>query len=280
MASASTMPTVPFDAYTPRVAIVTGASRGIGRATVLRLADDGIDVAVNDIAAQQDGIDKVVEEVRRKGRRAIAVTGDVSVEEDVTTMVEKTAKELGSVDMMIANAGIYPTSAFVETSVETFRKVMDINILGVFLCFKYAAIQMIEQGRGGRLIAASSAAGKKGSPGFASYSASKFAVRGLVQSASLELRTCGITVNGYAPGFIAHPSCKQLLLYILDYEVLMLTNEVLLTLEEDVLKRLQSRSSTGKPEDIASMVSYLVKPEAYFVNGQTVNVNGGSNIFD
>ncbi|OCB89256.1 NAD-binding protein [Sanghuangporus baumii] len=261
MASASTMPTVPFDAYTPRVAIVTGASRGIGRAIVLRLADDGIDVAVNDIAAQQDGIDKVVEEVRRKGRRAIAVTGDVSVEEDVTTMVEKTAKELGSVDMMIANAGIYPTSAFIETSVETFRKVMDINILGVFLCFKYAAIQMIEQGRGGRLIAASSAAGKKGSPGFASYSASKFAVRGLVQSASLELRTYGITVNGYAPGFIAHPS-------------------LLLTLEEDVLKRLESRSSTGKPEDIASMVSYLVKPEAYFVNGQTVNVNGGSNIFD
>ncbi|KAL5478745.1 hypothetical protein ACEPAI_2022 [Sanghuangporus weigelae] len=260
MASVSTMPEVPFDAYTPRVAIVTGASRGIGRAIVLRLADDGVDVAVNDIAVQQDGINKVVEEVRQKDRRAIAVPGDVTVEEDVSAIVEKTAKELGSVDIMIANAGIYPPSPFIKTSVETFKKVMDVNILGVFLCFKYAAIQMIKQGRGGRLIAASSMAGKKGSSGFASYSASKFAVRGLVQSASLELRTYGITANGYAPGFIPHPSLS-------------------LSLEEDVLKSLESRSSTGKPEDIASMVSYLVKPEAYFVNGQTVNVNGGS-IFD
>ncbi|KAL5520527.1 hypothetical protein ACEPAG_9751 [Sanghuangporus baumii] len=256
MASVSTMPEVPFDAYTPRVAIVTGASRGIGRAIVLRLADDGIDVAVNDIAAQQDGIDKVVEEVRQKGRRAIALPGNVTAEEDVSAIVEKTAKELRSVDIMIANAGIYPAGPFIETSVETFQKVMDINILGVFLSFKHAAIQMIKQGRGGRLIAASSKAGKKGSSGFASYSASKFAVRGLVQSANL-----GITANGYAPGFIAHPSLS-------------------LTLEKDVLKGLESRSSTGKPEDIASMVSYLVKPEAYFVNGQTVNVNGGSNIFD
>ncbi|KAL5520528.1 hypothetical protein ACEPAG_9752 [Sanghuangporus baumii] len=261
MASVSTMPEVPFDAYAPRVAIVTGASRGIGRAIVLRLADDGIDVAVNDVAAQQDGINKIVEEIRQKGRRAIAIPGDVTAEEDVSAIVEKTTKELGSVDILIANAGIFPASPFIETSVETLKKIMDTNILGVFLSFKHAAIQMIKQGRGGRLIAASSMAGKTGSPGLASYSASKFAVRGLVQSASLELRTYGITVNGYAPGFIAHPSLS-------------------LTLEEDMLKRMESRCHIGKPEDIASMVSYLVKPEAYFVNGQTVNVNGGCNVFD
>ncbi|KAL5478744.1 hypothetical protein ACEPAI_2021 [Sanghuangporus weigelae] len=251
---------VSFDSYTPCVAIVTGASRGIGRAIVHRLADDGIDIAVNDIATQQDGINKVVEEVREKGRRAIAIAGDVSVEADVVAMVEKTAKELGSVDIMIANAGIFPTSKFIETSVEKFKKVMDTNILGVFLCFKYAAIQMMKQGCGGRLIAASSEAGKRGIPHLADYSASKFAVRGLVQSASLELRTYGITVNAYTPGYIAHPS-------------------LLLTFKEDELKFRSSQNPAGKPEDIASIVSYLIKPESYFVNGQSINVDGG-NIFD
>ncbi|KAL5525053.1 hypothetical protein ACEPAF_8922 [Sanghuangporus sanghuang] len=148
---------------------------------------------------------------------------------------------------MIANAAIFPTSTFIETSVEKFKKVMDTNIPGVFLCFKHAAIQMIKQGRGGRLIAARSGARKRGVPHLADYSASKFAVCGLVQSASLELRTYGITVNAYAPGYIAHPS-------------------LLLTFKEDEPKFLSSQNPAGKPENIASMVSYLVKPEAYFVN--------------
>ena len=184
----SSVPVVQFDAYTPRVAIVTGASRGIGRAIALRLADDGIDVAINDISALQDDISKVVEEVRQKGRQAIAVPADVSVEADVISMVEKTAKELGSVDIV----GVFPilppvccdakhrwsqtpeysrlasslkvssvsirnlclTDVFAQSkaSVEKFKKVTDVNLLGVFMCFKYSAIQMIKQGHGGRLI--------------------------------------------------------------------------------------------------------------------------------
>ncbi|EJD06819.1 NAD-binding protein [Fomitiporia mediterranea MF3/22] len=196
------VPVTPFSSYTPRVAIVTGAAQGIGYAVAHRLADDGIDIAVNDITSKRDQINIVVEELRNKGRRAIAAPGDVSSEVDVISIIEKTVQDLGGVDIMVANAGITQFCGFLHTSIETYDKILDVNGRGTFLCFKYAALQMIKQGRGGRLIAASSFLGKQGAPNLIAYAASKFAVRGIVQTASIELSRHGITANGYAPGSI------------------------------------------------------------------------------
>jgi len=145
-----------------RVAIVTGAAQGIGLAIALRLADDGLDVAINDIPSKSEAIDNAVKAVKAKGRKAIAIPGDVSSEEDVKKMIEKIASELGSLDVMVANAGLLLLKPLLDTSLEEFEQIMNVNSRGIMLCFKYAAVQMIKQGKGGRIIGASSAAGKKG----------------------------------------------------------------------------------------------------------------------
>ncbi|KAL5513914.1 hypothetical protein ACEPAG_2675 [Sanghuangporus baumii] len=247
---------IPYNSYIPRVAIVTGGAQGIGHAIVQRLADDGIDVAVNDIASKHDLIDKVVEEVRQKGRRAIAVPADVSSEADVSEMVKKTASELGSVDIMIANAGIFPFSPLIETSTEKFDKVLAVNARGVFLCFKLAALQMIKQGRGGRLLAASSLAGVQGNRSLTDYSASKFAVRGIVHCSAIELGEYGITANAYAPGAIATPENAGI--------------------HDEIRDKVGSLGSAplGNAEDLAAVISFLARPDSWFVNGQTINANG------
>ncbi|EJD06794.1 NAD-binding protein [Fomitiporia mediterranea MF3/22] len=258
----SSAPQISFDTYAPKVAIVTGGAQGIGYAITRRLTDDGFDVAVNDIPAKQKELDIVVEEVRQKGRRAIAVPGDVSSEPDVVVLVESTVRDLGSVDIMVANAGVFFISEFLELPVERFNDVFDVNVRGVFLCLKHAALQMVKQRRGGRLIAASSAAGKQGLGNVSAYSASKFAVRGLIQSASIDLRKYGITANAYAPGIIHTP----------------MANEVIE--DEAAGKATVSVRQIAKPEVIAGLVSYLAKPESYFVNGQTITIDGGSYHFD
>ncbi|KAL5485893.1 hypothetical protein ACEPAI_6936 [Sanghuangporus weigelae] len=249
--------TIPFTNYTPRVAIVTGAAQGIGRAIAYRLADEGIDVVVNDIPSKQKQLDAVVEGLRDKGRRAIAVPGDISTESFVSVMVEKTALEFGSVDIMVANAGIMHFSPFLQASVESLDAIYGVNIRGIFLCYKFAALQMAKQGRGGRLLAASSLAGRQGTPHSAAYAASKFAIRGLTQSASLDLRNYGITVNCYAPGYVRTPMI---------YEA---------SAADPGVKAAFESVPVAEPESIASMVAYLVKPESHFINGQTITIDGG-----
>ncbi|EJD06781.1 NAD-binding protein [Fomitiporia mediterranea MF3/22] len=242
---------VPFSSYIPRVAIVTGASQGIGQAIALRLADDGIDIAVNDIQSKQNQIDNVIEQIRKKGRRAIAIPGDVAVEADISAMVEKTAQELGGVDIMVANAGIAHISTLLETPTDKLDTIYAVNIRGVFLCLKYAGLQMVKQGRGGRLIGYS-ICGKQGAVNLSAYSASKFAVRGIVQSASMELRKYGIIVNAYAPGSI---------------------NTAMLASSREADPSFNEASKSvpiAEPETIASIVSYIAKPESYFVNGNVL----------
>ncbi|RPD56995.1 NAD-P-binding protein [Lentinus tigrinus ALCF2SS1-7] len=246
-----------------RVALVTGAAQGIGEAIARQLADDGLDIALNDIPQKLDQLSAVAKVIESKGCRATIVTGDVTVEEDVASMVSKTAAELGALDVMIANAGIFLFKPLLDTSVEEWERMLAINGKGVFLSIKYAAKKMIEQGRGGRIICAASVAGIRGSPVCGIYCASKFAVRGLVQSAALELKQHGITVNAYCPGFIATPM------------IALPGDEENGGTGQTIKKLLNYPAEVGKPSNVANTVSYLAKPESAFVTGQSMVIDGG-----
>ncbi|KAG1732885.1 uncharacterized protein EDB91DRAFT_1150786 [Suillus paluster] len=250
-------------------AIVTGASQGIGRAIALRLADDGFDIALNDITIKMVQLDAVARDIVAKGRRAVVVIADVSVEDEVREMIDTTVRVLGGVDVMIANAGIFTFGSVLDADVEKFDVTYSVNVRGTLLCYKYAARKMIEQGRGGRIIGASSVVGKRGVKDYIAYSSSKFAVRGLTQAAALELGHHGITVNCYAPGPIQ--------------------TEMLRSLKEQrerwTVERGYDPSSIqqvhnavgyeGTPDDIASIVSYLASKEAHFITGQSISADGG-----
>ncbi|KAI9465834.1 hypothetical protein BJY52DRAFT_1242930, partial [Lactarius psammicola] len=146
---------------TTKVALVTGAARGIGRAIALRLANDGLDVAVNDRASSPE-LDGLVREIKSKGRRSLAVPADISLEPEVEKTIRKVVQDLGSLDAMVANAGIVYYEPFLDSTVENFDRLMAVNARGTMLCYKHAGKQMIAQGRGGRIIGACSLAGKQG----------------------------------------------------------------------------------------------------------------------
>ncbi|KAJ7779160.1 acetoin reductase family protein [Mycena metata] len=269
-------------------ALVTGAAQGIGKAIALRLADDGFDVAVNDIPTNIDNLHAVVKEIEAKGRAGSAHLADVSVEEEVKIMVEEVVRVYGGMDVMVANAGICKWSTLTDrgyhsltscalcpsftVSVDDFDRQMAINCRGTFLCYKYAGIQMVKQGReGSRIIGACSVAGKRaGSPFLGSYSASKFAVRGLTQAAALELGSYGITVNAYAPGAIDTD-----MLHYLDTSNAKSTGKAPGTLTEGI-KNIGALRTIGTPTDVANLVSFIASKESQFITGQSLSVNGGT----
>ncbi|KAJ7850627.1 hypothetical protein B0H14DRAFT_2762926, partial [Mycena olivaceomarginata] len=225
-------------------ALVTGAAQGIGRSIALRLADDGFDVAVNDVSNNSEKLDALVDEIQGKGRASSKYIADVSQDEQVRAMISEVAEKHGSLDVMVANAGVAGLMVpFGEVSVEDWDRVMNVNSRGVFLCYKYAGNQMVKQGRGGRIIGASSFVGQQGI-GPAPYSASKFAVRGLTQAAARDFGAHGITVNCYAPGVIDTP--------------------MLGAVARDAIV---DQFTKFEPEDIAGLVSYLVSKEAKFITG-------------
>ncbi|KAL7283027.1 hypothetical protein ACG7TL_002451 [Trametes sanguinea] len=270
-----------------RVAVVTGAAQGIGEAVALRLADDGFDVAIFDLPAKRAQVDTVVQTIQGKGRRAISVLGDASLEADVKALVDQAVQQLGGLDVMVANAGVIHIKVILDMEVEEYDHIMAVNARSVMLAIKHAGRHMVKQGKGGRIIAASSLVAKQG-PDYtiscfttsflahshgartgvatgSAYCASKSAVIGLVQSAALELREHDITVNSYAPGLIITP---------------------LSTRPEDELNGgpgstmmkqagLPYDFKPGMPEEVAGLVSYIARPEARFITGQSININGG-----
>ncbi|KAK0449671.1 NAD-binding protein [Desarmillaria tabescens] len=245
------------------VALITGSAQGIGRAIALRLAEDGFHVSLNDLSSMGAELDVLASEIASKGRKFHIVTGDVSSESDVQRMISSTVHALGSLDVMVANAGICITKNIMS---KEWDRIAATNGRGTFLCYKYAAKQMIDQGHGGRIIGASSAAGKLGSPTIPVYGASKWAVRGLTQSAAHEFGKYGITVNAYAPGPIETDMIAGI------------ASAINPSNPEQYYKEAREWSDVGRngtPADIANLVSYLASKEASFITGQSVSINGG-----
>ncbi|KAH9479100.1 Short-chain dehydrogenase [Psilocybe cubensis] len=246
-----------------KTAVITGSSRGIGRAIALRLAHDGYDVALNDLPSSSSLVQELGEEIiRNTGRQAIVLTGDVSVEGDIIKLVDDVVEKLGGIDVMIANAGICFTKTIADTTTQEWDRINAINGRGTFLAYKYAAQQMIKQGRGGRIVGASSIAGKQGWPYLSGYCATKFVVRSLTQSAAQEWAKYGITVNAYAPGPI-------------ETDMLKVISNVDPNAGVEATAPTTALGVNGTPEDIAGLVSYLVSDQGKFITGQAINIDGG-----
>ncbi|KAK0444507.1 NAD-binding protein [Armillaria borealis] len=232
------------------VALVTGCTQGIGRAIATRLAKDGFTLSLNDLPSKDAELQALASE--------LTFEGHVSVESDVQRMVVSHVEQLGSLDM-VANAGICITKGILSTSSEEWDRIAAVNGRGTFLCYKYAAKQMIDQGHGGRIIGATSLAGKQGFASLSAYSASKWTVRGLTQSAAHEFGKYGITVNAYAPG-------------IIDTDMGMRSGFLSPSLNHDIMRvsqyeRKSAVRRNGTPADIASVVSYLASKESSYITG-------------
>ncbi|MGH3086716.1 MAG: acetoin reductase [Rubrobacteraceae bacterium] len=253
-----------------RVALVTGAARGIGRGIALRLAEDGLDVAVNDLESMKGELDGVAKEIEAKGVRSAAAAADVSSKDEVDGMVKSVADELGSLDVMVANAGIAQVKPILDVSPEDLDRMMAVNVKGVALCYQAAARQMIEQGNGGKIIGAASIAAHKGFGLLGHYSASKFAVRGLTQAAAQEWAEHGITVNAYCPGIVDTAMWE-----LIDEEIGKLQGAEKGEVMQQFADSLITLGRVQTPEDVASFVSYLASKDSDYMTGQSVMIDGG-----
>ncbi len=248
------------------VAWVTGAGRGIGRAISLRLAADGFALAINDIDAGT--LHEVQQEIESAGGRALPVPGDIMDEETVRDIVAEIMDELGSLDVLVANAGIIHIGPLLDTTLEEFNRVQNVNVRGVFLCGREAARQMIEQG-GGKIINAASVAGHRGGKYQIAYCASKFAVVGMTQCMAREFAPHGITVNAYCPGIVDTRMWDHI--DVVRSEMMGMEKGAA---REEALK-LVPLGRQEEPEDVANLVSFLASSDSDYITGQAINVCGG-----
>jgi meso-butanediol dehydrogenase/(S,S)-butanediol dehydrogenase/diacetyl reductase len=259
-------------------AIVTGASRGIGRGIALRLAEDGFDVVVNDIAPQREAIDAVVAEIHSQGKRAHGVTADVSDVQQVDSLVAEAVKTFGRLNVMVANAGILDTTSLLEMTPERWDRVMSVNVRGVLLCYQSAAKQLIKQGEGGKLIAACSISGYRPSGKCPSYCTSKWAVRGLTQTAALELGEYGITVNAYCPGSVK-TDMSTTFAERLKKDKAKIDQDTSGKSVDEVYHTSSHRKNALNqelfPQDIGALVSFLASKNSDRMTGQTLICDGG-----
>jgi meso-butanediol dehydrogenase / (S,S)-butanediol dehydrogenase / diacetyl reductase len=252
-----------------RVALVTGAARGIGRGIAERLAADGLDVAVNDIEENRDELDEVTESIRGTGRRTLAVTADVSNPGAVEGMVGRVADELGQLNVMVANAGIAEVKALLDLTPGDWDRLMAINLRGAFFCYQEAARQMIRQGTGGKIIGAASIVAYRPFPMLGHYSVSKWGVRGLTQAAAMEWAEHGITVNAYCPGIVGTDMWDLIDEGLAEHEGLQ---------KGEAIEKYSDLIALGRveePADVAAFVSYLASHDSDYMTGQSVMIDGG-----
>ncbi|SDF20047.1 acetoin reductase [Desulfovibrio legallii] len=250
-----------------KVALVTGAARGIGRGIALRLAKDGADIALVDL--NKDNLAKTAGEVRALGRKAAVIGADVSDRAQVFAAVEQAEKELGGFDIMVNNAGICQVQPLLEVTPEEVARIFSINVNGVLWGIQAAASKFMARGQKGKIISASSIAGHDGFMMLGAYSATKFAVRGLIQAAARELASRGITVNAYCPGIVGTDMWVEI-----DARFAELTGAP----KGETFKKYCEGIALGRPEtpeDVAALVSYLAGPDSDYMTGQALLIDGG-----
>lgn len=237
-------------------ALVTGASRGIGRSIALQLAEEGYNVAVN-YAGSKEKAEAVVEEIKAKGVDSYAIQANVADADEVKAMIKEVVSQFGSLDVLVNNAGITRDNLLMRMKEQEWDDVIDTNLKGVFNCIQKATPQMLRQ-RSGAIINLSSVVGAVGNPGQANYVATKAGVIGLTKSAARELASRGITVNAVAPGFIVSD----------------MTDALSDELKEQMLTQIPL-ARFGQDTDIANTVAFLASDKAKYITGQTIHVNGG-----
>ncbi|KAI0566472.1 3-oxoacyl-acyl carrier protein reductase precursor [Gracilaria domingensis] len=237
-----------------KVAIVTGSSRGIGKAIAFELAKHGCKVVIN-YASSAEAAEEVVESVKSSGGDAIAVKGNVADPDDVNALFKTTVDSFGVPDIVVNNAGITRDTLMLRMKPQQWKDVMDLNLSGVFLCTQAAAKLMLKK-RSGRIVNISSVVGLVGNVGQANYSASKAGVIGLTMTAAKECAARGITVNAIAPGFIR--------------------SDMTANLDIEGLLKIIPMNRLGEPEEVAGLVRYLaLDPSAAYITGHTFPIDGG-----
>jgi meso-butanediol dehydrogenase/(S,S)-butanediol dehydrogenase/diacetyl reductase len=250
-----------------RVALITGAGRGIGRGIALRLARDGADVALVDLSP--DGIGAVADEIAGTGSKATTFVADVSDRQQVFAAVDHAATALGGFDVIVNNAGIAQVGPIADATPDDITKIWSINVNGVLWGIQAAAAKFRELGHRGKIINASSIAGHDGFAMLGVYSATKFAVRGLTQAAAKELATEGITVNAYCPGIVGTDMWTEI-----DKRFAELTGAA----EGETFEKFAGGIALGRPEtpdDVAGFVAYLAGPDSDYMTGQAGVIDGG-----
>lgn len=242
--------------FEDKVAVVTGASRGIGAEIAKTLAKEGAKVVVN-YSGSEAKAKEVVAEIEALGSEAIAVRADVSNSEDVKAMMDQTIETFGKIDFLVNNAGITRDNLLMRMKEDEWDDVMNINLKGVFVCTKAVTRQMMRQ-RSGKIVNVASIVGVAGNPGQANYVAAKAGVIGLTKTTAQELASRNILVNAVAPGFITTDMTEALPEEVKEGMLRMIP-----------LKRL------GEPEHVAKTVAFLLSDDANYITGQTIHIDGG-----
>lgn len=269
-----------------RTAIITGSGRlkGLGFGIAQRLARDGVNIVITDIGAPKEHMpadkigttaemDEIVKKIQALGVKAISVACDIRREEEVEKLFAAATAAFGSVDILVNNAGIgYVMKPMVEVTAEEWRAVLEVNLMGAFLCTKHAARQMIEKGIKGRIVNIASQAAKSGFPHMASYVASKHGMVGLTRSNAVEFGAHGITVNAVCPNHVTTGLGAEQNEYFAKFRGVTVE-----TYMNDMKKRIPL-GRPGLPDDTANVVAFLCSDEAQYVTGEAMNVSGGEEM--